>query len=92
MIKARNAEFIVFDVETTGLSPTEGDRIIEIAAIKVKDQKIVDVFESFINPMRELPTSAMVINKITEDMLIGAQRRIPARHHRFYRRRMCRRS
>ncbi len=72
MIKARNAEFIVFDVETTGLSPTEGDRIIEIAAIKVKDQKVVDVFESFINPMRELPTSAMVINKITEDMLIGA--------------------
>jgi DNA polymerase III epsilon subunit family exonuclease len=72
MFKAKNAEFIVFDVETTGLSPTEGDRIIEIAAIKIKDQKVVGIFESFIDPKRELPTSAMTINKITEDMLIGA--------------------
>jgi DNA polymerase III epsilon subunit family exonuclease len=72
MIKAKNAELIIFDVETTGLSPTEGDRIIEIAAIKIKDLKVVGVFESFINPKRELPTSAMVINKISEDMLIGA--------------------
>jgi len=72
MMKARNAEFIVFDVETTGLSPTEGDRIIEIAAIKVKDFKVVGVFESFIDPKRELPASATHINKITEDMLIGA--------------------
>jgi DNA polymerase III epsilon subunit family exonuclease len=72
MFKAKNAEFIVFDVETTGLSPTEGDRIIEIAAIKIKDMKVAGVFESFINPKRELPTSAMVINKITEDMVKNA--------------------
>ena len=72
MLKARNAEFIVFDVETTGLSPADGDRIIEIAAIKVKDRKVIAVLESFINPKRELPASATYVNKITEDMLIGA--------------------
>ena len=72
MIKVRSTEFIVFDVETTGLSPVEGDRIIEIAAIKIKDLKPVDVFESFIDPKRDLPASATYVNKITPEMLIGA--------------------
>lgn len=72
MLKIKNAEFIVFDVETTGLSAVDGDRIIEIAAIKLKDLKPVATFHSLINPLRDVPASATNVNQITDDMLIGA--------------------
>lgn len=68
----KTAEFIVFDVETTGLSPTDGDRIIEIAAMKVKGLQVVDRFYSLVNPRRSLPAEATRINLITEDMVAGA--------------------
>ncbi len=66
------AEFVIFDVETTGLSPMDGDRIVEIAAVKVKENKVVDKFYSLINPKRSMPAHATEINNITEDMLQGA--------------------
>ena len=66
------AEFIVFDVETTGLSAQDGDRIVEIAAMKIKDQQITDRFYSLINPRRFLPAQAMMINQITEEMVADA--------------------
>lgn len=66
------AEFIVFDVETTGLSPQDGHRIIEIAAMKVKGMQVVDKFYSLINPQRSLPPEAMSVNMITEEMVAGA--------------------
>jgi DNA polymerase III epsilon subunit family exonuclease len=69
MLKIKNAEFIVFDVETTGLTPLDGDRIIEIAAIKLKDLKPVATFHSLINPLRDIPASATNVNQITSDML-----------------------
>ena len=72
MLKIRNAEFIVFDVETTGLSPSDGDRIIEIAAIKYKDLQPVGTFHSLINPLRDVPAGATNVNQITGEMLIGA--------------------
>ncbi len=65
-------EFVVFDVETTGLSPKGGDRIIEIGAVKVKGKTIIETFESFVNPRREVPLEAQRINKITPDMLTDA--------------------
>ncbi len=71
-MNARQTEYVVFDVETTGLSPQRGDRIVEIAAVRVKDWKIVDTFESLINPERELPVEAQQIHHITEEMVKGA--------------------
>lgn len=65
-------EIVVFDVETTGLSPIDGDRIIEIAAMKVKDFKVTDQFYSLINPKRFLPAQAMAVNGITEEMVADA--------------------
>ena len=65
-------EFVIFDVETTGLSPIDGDRIIEIAAVKVKGAQVMDKFYSLVNPQRSLPPEATLINNITEDMLEGA--------------------
>ncbi|MBF0532167.1 MAG: hypothetical protein HQL23_03615 [Candidatus Omnitrophica bacterium] len=71
-MKATETEFVVFDVETTGLFPERGDRIIEIAGIKMKNGKIVETISSFINPQRDLPIEAQRVNNITVDMLDGA--------------------
>ena len=68
----KTAEFIVFDVETTGLSPRDGDRIIEIAAIKIKGAQVVDKFYSLVNPKRVLSAEATRINQITEEMIADA--------------------
>jgi DNA polymerase III epsilon subunit family exonuclease len=65
-------EFVIFDVETTGLSPIDGDRIVEIAAVKVKGSLVVDKFYSLVNPQRSMPSQATLVNNITEDMLITA--------------------
>ncbi len=72
MIKIKNTEFVVFDVETTGLFPLDGDKIIEIAAIKYKDLQPVATFHSLINPMRNVPASATNVNQISDEMLIDA--------------------
>ena len=74
-MKANEIECVVFDVETTGLSPVSGDRIIEIAAVKVKNGEIVDSFESFIQPGRDIPVEASRIHNITEDMVADAPQR-----------------
>ncbi len=68
----KTTEFIVFDVETTGLSPQDGDRIIEIAAMKVRGKKVVEEFYTLVNPNRSLPAQATQINQITEEMLSNA--------------------
>ncbi len=65
-------EFVIFDVETTGLSPLDGDRIVEIAALKVKGTKVVDKFYSLVNPQRSMPAEATLVNNITEEMLAAA--------------------
>ena len=68
----KKKEFIIFDVETTGLSPRTGDRIVEIAALKIKNLKLVEEFYSFVDPEREISFGAFQVNGITQDMLIGA--------------------
>jgi len=65
-------EFVIFDVETTGLSHLDGDRIIEIAAVKVKNGQVIDKFYSLINPQRLIPSQATQVNNITDEMVITA--------------------
>lgn len=67
-------EFVIFDVETTGLSAAGGDRMVEIAALKVKDLKAVDRFHSMINPERSISPGAYEVNRISEAMLVDAPR------------------
>lgn len=64
-------EYVVFDVETTGLSSVY-DTIIEIAGVKMKNGEIIDRFESFANPHKPLPEKIVEITKITDDMLKDA--------------------
>lgn len=66
--------FTIFDTETTGFNAQSGDKIIEIAAIKMKGNKILEgeVFEMFVNPERNIPFESTQVNKITDDMVKDA--------------------
>ncbi len=61
----------MFDLETTGLSRDKDD-IIEISAIKVRGNEVVDEFSTLINPGRPLSRAAMAVNHITEEMVATA--------------------
>ena len=63
--------YVVFDVETTGLSSTY-DTIIELAGVKLHNGEVIDTFESFANPHRTLPDKIIEITGITDDMLVDA--------------------
>lgn len=65
-------EFSILDLETTGLDPESGDRIIEIAAIKIREGKKISQLHRLINPQRPLSSDAYQINQIDEQMLKGA--------------------
>ena len=72
MKNLKEKDLIVFDVETTGLSPQTGDRIVEIAALKVRNLKSIDKFYSLVDPQREIPLGASQVNGISKEMLGGA--------------------
>ncbi|UOR12696.1 PolC-type DNA polymerase III [Halobacillus amylolyticus] len=63
--------YVVFDVETTGLSAVY-DKIIELAAVKVKGGEIIDRFESFANPHHPLSQTTIDLTGITDDMVNDA--------------------
>lgn len=65
-------EFTVFDTETTGLDPESGDRIVEIAGIRLKGEDKISTFQSLVNPHRPISAAAFVVNKISAEMLKGA--------------------
>ena len=60
-------DYVVFDLETTGINPVSDD-IIEISALKVVNGKIVEEFSSLINPGRPIPYQATKVNHITDKM------------------------
>jgi len=63
--------YVVFDVETTGLSAVY-NTIIELAAVKVKDGEIIDRFMSFANPHHPLSVTTMELTGITDEMVKDA--------------------
>ncbi|RSK45097.1 PolC-type DNA polymerase III [Bacillus canaveralius] len=63
--------YVVFDVETTGLSAVY-DKIIELAAVKVQNGEIIDRFERFADPHHPLSATTINLTGITDDMVKGA--------------------
>ena len=66
--------FTVFDTETTGLDPTKGHKIVEIAAVKVRGNEILeaDTFVSLVNPEREIPWESKQVHKISDEDVASA--------------------
>lgn len=66
--------FTVFDVETTGLDPRQGHRILEIAGVRVEGGKILEdrIFSQLVNPERPIPWEAKSVNKITDEEVASA--------------------
>ncbi len=67
--KLSECVFAVVDVETTGLSAGNGDRIVEIAVVAVTKTTVQLVFESLVNPERPVGEFTSSITQITDDMV-----------------------
>lgn len=61
-------DYVVFDLETTGISPNY-DEIVEISAVKVSDGRVVSEFSTLVNPGRPIPFRASEVNGIYDDMV-----------------------
>jgi len=65
------SDYILFDLETTGLS-TENDQVVEISALKITCGEITDEFSTLVNPGIHIPYQASSINGITDEMVKDA--------------------
>lgn len=68
---AKLTDYVVLDVETTGLSHNK-DKIIEIAIARISSNSIVDEFHSLVNPERNLSNRVVKLTGITDSDLASA--------------------
>jgi DNA polymerase-3 subunit epsilon len=64
-------DYVVVDIETTG-SWSNGDRVTEIGAVKIRNHEVVAEWHSLINPQRSIPANITRLTGITNDMVQDA--------------------
>lgn len=65
------SRIVAIDVETTGISPLRGDRVIEIGAVLVEQGAICAEYSTLINVVNPIHPRAAEVHGITSDMLLG---------------------
>ncbi|MEE6637520.1 PolC-type DNA polymerase III [Limosilactobacillus pontis] len=64
--------YVIFDVETTGLSAIY-DKVIELSAVKMKDGNVLERFDEFIDPGFPLSEQTTQLTSITDEMVHGSK-------------------
>lgn len=65
---------VILDFETTGLNAAEGDRVTEVAAIRIQSGKITHRFETLVNCQQRISRSIASYTHITQEMIDTAPR------------------
>lgn len=70
-VRNRLKEFVAFDIETTGIDP-ESDDIVQLSAVKFKNLKAVETWNTYLDPRTVISESASLLNGITDEMVKDA--------------------